>query len=243
MIFLDFDGVLFDTVKEAYAVAVIAVGRYESIDEIDFDTKHYRNFKKLRYLISSAWNYKYLIENLDINQDLLIIENNLIKEIESATKKDYESFENKFFNTRNYLKNEHHEKWFRLNLPFSFLNEIKFLFDDFKEEVYIVTTKDKKTVLELLNLEKINFNLARIFDKDSCEEFISKKNIIENLINKNEINIFVDDSDEHIKDCSKTEGLKCFQPEWGYIGVNRKTVSQKTIIDEINIAINKEDNV
>ena len=34
MIFLDFDGVLFDTVREAYAVAVISSGKYSSVNEI-----------------------------------------------------------------------------------------------------------------------------------------------------------------------------------------------------------------
>lgn len=63
MIFLDFDGVLFDTVREAYAVAVISSGRYNSIDEIDFEAEHYQNFKKLRYLIAPAWNYKLLNGN------------------------------------------------------------------------------------------------------------------------------------------------------------------------------------
>ena len=61
MIFLDFDGVLFDTVREAYAVVSISSGRYNSIDEIDFETEHYQNFKRLRYLIClKAW-YIYLL--------------------------------------------------------------------------------------------------------------------------------------------------------------------------------------
>ena len=40
MIFLDFDGVLFDTVREAYSVAVITIGKYDSLDEIDFETEY-----------------------------------------------------------------------------------------------------------------------------------------------------------------------------------------------------------
>ncbi|MDK2047646.1 hypothetical protein [Aliarcobacter butzleri] len=104
MIFLDFDGVLFDTVREAYSVAVITSSKYNSIDEIDFETEHYQNFKKLRYLISPAWNYKYLLDELEQNKDLIKIKNNFLNSISNASQKDYEEFENNFFSVRNYLK-------------------------------------------------------------------------------------------------------------------------------------------
>lgn len=234
MIFLDFDGVLFDTVREAYAVAVITSGKYNSIDEIDFQTKHYQSFKKLRYLISPAWNYKYLLEELELNDNLFIIQNNFLERILSVSKKGYEGFENSFFNTRSYLRKNHYEKWFRLNVPFPFLSEVKFLFYDFKDLIYIVTTKDKETVLKLLSLEGIEFDEKRIFDKEDYEKFGSKKNIIENLIPQDSQGIFIDDSDKHIKDCSEIKKLKCFQPDWGYVGLDSKTTNHKMIVNEIN---------
>lgn len=234
MIFLDFDGVLFDTVKEAYSVAVITSNKYNSIDDIDFETEHYKKFKKLRNLVSPAWNYKYLLEELELNSDLITIKNNFLKNISNASKIDYENFEKDFFNTRNYLQDQDYEKWFRLNVSFPFLDKIKFLFCDFKDYVYIVTTKDEKTVFNLLSLEGIGFDKARIFDKDDYEKFGSKKNIIEKLIQQNTKNIFIDDSDKHIRDCSNIKGLKCFQPNWGYVGLESKTTNYKIIVNEIN---------
>ena len=41
MVFLDFDGVLFDTVKEAYAIAMLTHSQAKSIKEIDFNSHHY----------------------------------------------------------------------------------------------------------------------------------------------------------------------------------------------------------
>ena len=239
MIFLDFDGVLFDTVREAYSVAVITSGKYNTIDEIDFEAQQYLNFKKLRYLISPAWNYKYLLEELELSEDINTIKENFLKKIKTVSKNNYEDFETKFFNTRNYLKKEEYGKWFRLNTPFPFLSEIKFLFYNFKNLVYIVTTKDKETVLKLLNLENIEFDSNRIFDKEDYEKFSNKKSIIKKLIKKNECSIFIDDSDKHIKDCSKIKGLKCFQPDWGYVSLDSKTVNHDLIINEINSLIDR----
>ncbi len=229
MIFLDFDGVLFDTMREAYAVAVLLSGKYNSIDEIDFETEHYENFKRLRYLISPASNYKYLQEELEENNDINLIKNNFLNSISNASKEDYEEFENSFFSTRNYLRKNHYEKWFRLNVPFPFLGEIEFLFYEYKHLVYIVTTKDKATVLKLLSLEAIDFDKTRVFDKEDYEKFGSKKSIIESLISQDTQSIFIDDSDKHIQDCSQIAGLKCFQPDWGYIGLESQMHNRKII--------------
>ncbi len=234
MIFLDFDGVLFDTVREAYSVTVLTTCKYNSIDEIDFETEHYQNFKKLRYLISPAWNYKYLLEELEINQDINLIKSNFLNDISNASKKDYEEFENNFFNTRNYLRKNHYEKWFRLNVPFPFLSEVEFLFYEYKHLLYIVTTKDKTTVLKLLSLEGIEFDDARVFDKEDYEKFGSKKSIIKSFMSQETQNIFIDDSDKHIQDCSQIKGLKCFQPDWGYVGLKSQTHNHKEILKEIN---------
>ncbi len=239
MIFLDFDGVLFDTVREAYAVVSISSGRYNSIDEIDFETEHYQNFKRLRYLISPAWNYKYLLEELEVNDDINLIKNNFLNSISNASKEDYEEFENSFFSTRNYLRKNHYEKWFKLNVPFPFLSEIEFLFYEYKHLVYIVTTKDKATVLKLLSLEGVEFDEARVFDKEDYEKIGSKKSIIESLISQDTPSIFIDDSDKHIQDCSQLESLKYFQPDWGYVGLESKTYNHKTIVKEINSLVGR----
>ena len=72
IIFLDFDGVLFNTVKEAYATAVISTSMYKTIDEIDFNSKHYTDFLGYRYLVGPAWNYKYILEFLE-QEDFLTL--------------------------------------------------------------------------------------------------------------------------------------------------------------------------
>jgi phosphoglycolate phosphatase-like HAD superfamily hydrolase len=243
LIFLDFDGVLFDTVREAYVVAVITSKKYNSINEIDFKTEHYRNFKKLRYLISPAWNYKYLLEELELNHSLKKTKSNFLKSVLTALKEDYKNFESIFFDTRNNLKKNYYKEWSRLNTPFSFLIEINFLFYDFKDLVYIVTTKDKSTVLRLLSLEGLEFEEKRIFDNKDYEKFGNKRNIIQSLMSYDAKGIFIDDSDKHIESCSKIRGIQCFQPDWGYVDLNSRTTNCKIIVSEINKLIGRNNNV
>lgn len=240
MIFLDFDGVIFDTIKEAYAVSVISIGKYNSIEEIDFNTEHYVNFKKLRYLISPAWNYKYLLEALESHQNLLEINSSFSRKIETAIKDDYNNFETNFFNTRNYLKKEDYKNWSKLNIAFPFFYEIKFLFSEFKDLIYIITTKDKATVLKLLSLENIEFDSSHIFDKKDYEKCNSKRKIIEQIIKDNENSIFIDDSNKHLLDCREINNLKCFQPEWGYVSSDSVISNSKIILSEINNLIGRE---
>jgi len=230
MFFLDFDGVLFNTVKEAYAIAVITNKLYSNFDQIKFDTEHYQRFKKYRYLISPAWNYKYLLEVLEERNDN--IENSFIQKINQALKKDYIQFENDFFDTRNEIKKNDYNKWLKLNIPFEFLEKVKYMFDS-KYKTYIVTTKDRKTVLDLLNIEGILFDKNKIYDKDDYSKYGSKKAIIETL-KLNNYGLFIDDSSKHIKECSQIDKLQCYQPNWGYVKDKKNTVDMDIILKTIN---------
>lgn len=234
MIFLDFDGVLFDTVNEAYAVSSITKGLYRSINKINFESDHFIKFKKLRYLISPAWNYKYLLDVLDSENSLKSMINKFLLNTSVAKKKDYLEFENNFFETRKILMEKSYDHWLQLNKAYPFLNKIKFLFQEYKELIYIVTTKDKISVSKLLFLEGIEFDKSKIFDNSDYEKFNSKRKIIESLIDKHNHNIYIDDSYEHLEKCKLIKNLKCIQPNWGYIAPSDNPYNMNKVIDEIN---------
>jgi hypothetical protein len=241
MIFLDFDGVLYNTVKEAYAVATISSGMFDSISEVDFSDKHYIYFKHMRPLISPAWNYKYLLEGLEVTYDLSLLKNIYHAKLENALELEYRAFQESFFCTRGYLKENNYNKWLQLNTPYGFLSEIKHVFDNYGDFIYIITTKDKATVLSLLSLDNIKVDPCRIFDVDDYSKYGSKKNIIlklmkdhSDLISKVECSIFIDDSDRHISDCSTIHQLMCLQPDWGYVTLNSRTAAQNDVLSHVN---------
>lgn len=239
LVFLDFDGVLFDTVREAYAIAVITVGMYSNISEIDFESTHYKKFRQFRYLVSPAWNYKYILEllNKNLSDKDFIEEYNFIIKNNDGSHKD---FENKFFETRTLIKKNDYEKWLRLNTAFPFLHKIKSYIYNNLDNWYIVTTKDRGTVKKLLDLENIPIKETMIFDRDDYSKFENKREIIQSLINKNEnckINVFIDDSKKHLEDCKTIENINVFQPNWGYNLPEDETLTEFQIIKELKSII------
>lgn len=233
IIFLDFDGVLFNTVKEAYATSMLAIGRYKTLKEIYFESEHYKRFLKYRYLIAPAWNYKYILKLLD-SGNKVDFENKYKDAIKKANKNEYEEFENSFFATREYLKQTDFTNWLRLNEPYEFLYMVKLLIEKQQNKFMIITTKDKATVQKLLLLEGIDFNDESIYDRKDFEKYTNKANIIKKIMvdRKIEKAIFVDDSKKHLEDCKNIDNLILFQANWGYISQTDTNVLSKEYIFE-----------
>lgn len=62
-IFLDFDGVLFDTVLESYLLAryaYLGIEPQEKIDENEYNLFHFA-----RYLITNSWHYYYIMKLIE----------------------------------------------------------------------------------------------------------------------------------------------------------------------------------
>lgn len=215
-VFLDFDGVLFDTVREAYAVAMITSGKYNSLADIDFQSRHYTLFAKYRYLISPAWNYYYLLQALE--EESHNIESSYINMLNLASESEFKKFEKEFFQTRATLRKEDYETWLRLNIPFPFLSKINTYIHKNPDIWYIVTTKDRGTVEKLLDLENIFIKKEQIFDKDNYAALKSKRGVIGAIMQNKEISkgFFIDDSRKHLLDCKSMKNLVLVQPNWGY---------------------------
>ncbi len=219
-IFLDFDGVLFDTIKEAFAVSMIASGRYKRISEIDFFSKFYNLFQKYRYLVSNAWNYFFLIKAIDekmSNGDISII-NKYNEFIKDARVDDYKAFEKEFFITRGLLRENSFTEWLNLNSIFLFTKKLKKIIEEKKKLFHIITTKDEGTVLKLLQTEKIPFDKKNIFGRDFFSKYKGKSVIIEQIMKEKDIKeaIFLDDLESHLEPCKSIKNLKTVQVSWGY---------------------------
>lgn len=208
ILFLDFDGVLFDTVEEAYQVSI--------------NTKVYRNvklppnslnkFREYRCLVGPAWNYYYvmkaILDEIDLKNNTVFIESNEAK-----------NFEKDFFESRKNLKLSNYKFWLNLNKQYLFFEKLQKIEKSLDILIYIITTKDKQTVQDLLDEFKIDFiNRDFILGKDSFDQYGSKKNIILQILKKDDYKaIFVDDLYEHLKLCEGIENLQLIQADWGYI--------------------------
>lgn len=226
LLFLDFDGVLFDTVNEAYEIA----RKLSSKDDINIDL-----FKKYRYLVGPAWNYKYLMDAIT-NSEQVNIEAYYSHEIHSAKKTDYQQFENEFFEYRNLLKNHSFTKWNSYNTPYPFL--YKFVKLNLNAlNLYIISTKDEKTIIEIFESHHINIVLPdNIFGKSANEKYGGKQGIINFLMLQNEPSkaLFIDDMYSHLNECKLITNLSLMQADWGYCNPNENHEYRKTEIEAIN---------
>lgn len=221
-IFIDFDGVLFNTAKEAYAVSLISAKEARNIDEIKFNTIHYKQFLKYRYLVGPAWNYMYILKFLSKETDN--IELKYQKSLSTVRKEDYLSFEISFFKTREYLKQNYFKAWLELNEKYYFFDLIKEMLDKHQDIFKIITTKDKATVKKLLDINGICFKEEDIYDKESFVRHGDKGAIIKNIIQKENVkeSIFIDDSKKHLDSCREIKNLNLYQSGWGYVSLRDK---------------------
>lgn len=243
-IFLDFDGVLFDTVKEAYVTCLFCTGKVNTYSEVDYKSNEFKIFKKYRYLITKAWNYFYLlkiIDSADYNKKAGV-ENKYLAYIAKAQSLEYKEFEQKFLEAREYLKAKHEEFWLTLNIPYSFLSNVSSFINKYPDNFFIVTTKDDDTVSKLLKANKQAFNIKNIYGRNYFYKFKTKKAVIRNIMKEYVIKkaLFIDDSIFHVSECDSLDGLKNLQPKWGYVSPKSNTFKESEILLQIKDVLEGE---
>ena len=78
---------------------MIALGRFDRLVDVDFDTIHFKNFSQFRYLIGPAWNYYYLVQSIDrkIEEPTIDVEIEFKKFLEMWVEREIQPFTENFF--------------------------------------------------------------------------------------------------------------------------------------------------
>ena len=234
IIFLDFDGVLVDSVKEAYAVAYRAFYKKEPY----FTSNKYKTFKKYRYLIGPAWNYYYLLKAIDSKN----VEQEYRSLISTAKKIEHEAFELEYFQIREMLKKDDINLFMSYQKPYEFADKIGKIVKSLRITPIIVTTKDENTVRLLLEAYTLQELSETIFGKKDYDKFSSKAAIIKNRLlelSGDYKALFVDDLPQYLKECEGIQSLDLIQARWGYVDTNNMYLHNKEC-DEIIAYILKE---
>ena len=188
----DFDGVLFDTAYEAYVVAKVA---YQNTVNSDFYCD-YEDFLSYRHKVATAWNYKYVLDCISINN---LGVGDYITLIQNAKEEDYLTFEEVFFMEREKLKKKCFSKWLDLNKPYPIVQKMINLKLNY-QNVFIVSTKDKQTIIDILKkYDGFNISDDHIYGHDDYKKYQNKSAIIKKKILTKERLIFIDDSDKHFE--------------------------------------------
>lgn len=192
--FLDFDGVLSNSIKEAYLLtrySLFNVSPFEKIDEHDF-----QNFKIFRLKITNSWQYYFFNRNKDFTQN-------------NETK----IFDEKFQKMRQKLIKNHNIFWQSLEEPTEFLMNLKPFIKKYPNNFKIISTKNKNAIINKLNYWKIPFDKANIYGKTDLINS-TKGDFIHKLSIKN--SYLIDDSPENIKSCEKYDNITGILTNWGY---------------------------
>ena len=232
MVCLDFDGVLFDSAKEAF---VIGCETFFGVDSnYDNSRVNYERFLLLRPFVDSAWQYRVVfnILNDDLNDELMLLEAKQ-KLKREPQKKDLE-FAVKFNYIRTELLNNNRAKWINLNEPYAFFKLLKPLIIKFPDQFYICSTKGSEFIFEILSSHGVNIDIRQIWGKDIFEaNNSSKAKILENNVNKQDAIIFVDDSPRHIEDVQCLKNVEAILAKWGYLEVGKIEDNHVLIVEKI----------
>ena len=236
IIFLDFDGVLCDSVKEAYILSRFAYCGYDVHKAIEKDK--YLLFCKYRYLISNSWQYCYLMQAIeeDAIDGSVNVEKRFLKLITNKNEDLHNSFNKKFLNERKFLIDNEFKFWNSLETPTSFLVSLsRFMKNTAKLTFAILSTNNKEAIVEKLKIWDIEFDTEYIFDKQNLAD-ISKGDFIRNYLNDNscfEKAFLIDDNEENIQSCFNVSNITPLLTDWGYNKNSVDSLSEETIINII----------
>ena len=219
IIFLDFDGVLCDSVKEAYILTRFAYFGIDVYKPIEPDI--YKKFLSNRYLISNSPQYYYLTkinnENKEFNPDDIKIKFDEL--ISKEKNKEAEEFNKKFLSKRKELIENDFEFWDSLETPTLFFNKFKKIINSKNPCIAILSTKNKEAIIKKFSSWKLDFNKNFIFDKKDLKN-VTKGEFINNYLNIHKEYskaILIDDNEDNIKSCANIKDIKAYLTSWGYV--------------------------
>ncbi len=213
VIFLDFDGVICDSLNECLVSSWIAYYRYYKKNEpayIDMNLR--KSFLRYRPFITHGEDY-VLIQKL-INEKIIIRNN---EEFDLERKKIgieiMALFKDLFYRARDYLISEDFNYWLNLNRIFPFLYK-PFYRASRKSNIHILSTKREKYIRATLEYHGIRMNPEQIHYSSGKE----KLKIISRFLDNDSYSraIFIDDQIDNLKD-NRDGRIEPLLALWGFI--------------------------
>jgi len=232
VLFLDFDGVLFDTLKEVYLVNRCLYNGIGLFDEID--KSNYNQYSKYKYLVYNIWMFYYYNPLLFDGCDN--IEKEFLKSIENRNIKKEKEFCENFLKIRADLVKNNYNFWKSLETPYDFFFGIKKLFEEKKPEIIIVSKKNKASIIERFQSYNFNLNETKVYAREILDQYSSKAKFMQEYMLKNNYKeaIFVDDNYNNLKTCDEYPNIKQIHALWGNAQPNSNGYSQEKALEIIN---------
>ena len=230
-LFLDFDGVLFDTLKEAY---IICRYSYSGVDYFEpIDEGEYERFYRYKFLVYNSWHYYYIMtllkENLS-DDEFVSKYNNFLNNRDLEAEK---IFDEKYYSARKDLMENHHEFWDRLETPFPFFECVKQIVSEGNFDVVIVSKKNKKAIMYRLNQHGLTLSEDKIYGRDELLKYDTKAEFIEEYMGLNNVALgyFVDDNSNNLDPCEDNPNIISLLAGWGNVAIGQVGLTPEEITE------------
>lgn len=213
LIFLDFDGVICNSINECLVSSWHGYYKlYKRQQPASVSLLLKEQFLNLRPFIRSGEDYmviqELLADNTTINNQL-----DFDRQLETAGKQKIELFKELFYKARAYYLKEEPDYWFSLNPIYAhFKSKLPAL--SASPHFYILSTKKADFILEILKNNGITMSRERIIHSAAQQ----KLRLITKILNNTNSNraFFLDDQIEHLSG-NRDPRIQTFLCLWGYI--------------------------
>jgi hypothetical protein len=227
LIYLDFDGVLFDTAREAYIITMLAKNRdISTINEIEYD-----RFLEARSCVMAAWNYEAVMNGLDLGFEGFELISFVNCEIAKGKSSAAFEFEQEFFKRREKFHLENRDEWLQLSKPFSFWHYALPIIENNLDKFVILSTRDRESISEILAFYK-SPPILILGRHDFDDAGKSKLNLIKNFSNQVK-SLWIDDSIQHLRENKIPNNIKTTWARWGYLAPQDRLDNVEDVIAEI----------
>ena len=231
VLFLDFDGVLFDTLKEVYLVNRQLYKGTSLFDKVD--NENYQLYSKYKYLVYNIWMFYYY--NPLLFDGCNDIESTFLNALLSRDIEKEEKFCAEFLSIRADLVKNNYDFWNSLETPYNFFYEIKKLYEENKPEMVIVSKKNKASILQRFASYGFALPENKVFAREILDKYSTKGEFMAQYMKQNGYKeaIFVDDNYNNLKTCDRFLNIKQILALWGNAQPNLDGYSEKSAFEEI----------
>ena len=213
LVFLDFDGVICDSLPECYAVSLAAYyGLY-----LKTTVPHHKNdgtetvFRRFRPYIRRGGDYLFI--QMAIHQGISLESQSDFDTLVSDNHDLDDQFHSLFYTARNQLFKTDPERWYALNPLYPTMKE---LLDRYGKDrsFLILSTKEAHFIAEILRHQGIDWDENRIY----CSGKERKLDFIDRVMDElgGTEGLFIDDQIDHFKGGSR-HPVHCLLADWGYV--------------------------
>ncbi|OHD17667.1 MAG: hypothetical protein A2Y38_14795 [Spirochaetes bacterium GWB1_59_5] len=212
LIFLDFDGVICDSLPECYAVSRAAFyGLYLKVAAPEPGADDERTFRQLRPYIRRGGDYMFL--QLCLQRRLIVGSQKEFDALVSENRSLDDLFHDLFYRARRELFSTDPERWYALNPLYP---GMKALLDKHgrDDDTLILSTKEADFISKILSFHGIAWSGSRIY----CSGKERKLDYIDRVMDGLGATkaVFVDDQIDHFTG-SSAHSARCLLADWGYI--------------------------